>query len=87
MKDRIRGIFSRSSVAIVEWCAHCVIVGAILLGIRLLHILIDFLWDGEEVTFFQVISLDELVFAFDFFLLVGILLLGVGAVIKAYREY
>ena len=78
--------FHRAFYAILDWLAHCLVVATILIGMRCLRYLFEFLWHGEEVKFFGYISVDELFLAADFFLLAGILIVGIFCVINAYRR-
>jgi hypothetical protein len=75
----------RAARAILEWLLHCLIVSALLGGMRSLQLWTKFLWQGEEVSFIGLISLDELFHTADFILLAAVLLLGIGCVVRAYR--
>ena len=81
----LRDLGARGLYAVAEWITHCLVVAAILVGIRLLHGLLKLLWGEEELVFFGVIQAHELMLAADFFVLIGILTLGVACVIRAYR--
>lgn len=71
--------------AIIEWLAHCLVVAALLGGMRVLQLWTGLLWEGQEILFMQLIPLDELFKTADFILLSAVLLLGIGCVVRAYR--
>lgn len=78
-------VLRKSTYAIIEWFAHCLVVGSILVGMRLLHWLMEYLWQGKTLLFFDSITPDQVFQTADFCLLVGILTLGVACVVNAYR--
>jgi hypothetical protein len=87
--ETFRGFFrqtwGRAARAILEWIAHCLIVSALLGGMRSVQLWTKFLWQGEEVSFMGLVSLDELFHTADFILLAAVLLLGIGCVVRAYK--
>lgn len=75
----------RAGRALLEWIAHTLVVGGLLLGFKGIEELIHFLWSGNERLLFGVFPLRYIFDAADLAILIGFLTYGVYSVIKAYR--
>ena len=71
--------------ASLEWLAHCLVVGVLLVGMRSLEALVNFLWPGDQLLFLGLVPIHQLFSTADFLLLVAVLILGISCVVKAYR--
>lgn len=72
-------------MAVIEWLSHCLIVAAILAGMRGLQVLVHWLWGDEELMFLGLVPLEHLFHTADFLLLAAVLTLGIACVVRAYR--
>jgi hypothetical protein len=76
---------TKTARAIVEWLSHCIVVAALLAGMKGLEMLITSLWGGEDIRPLGLMSLHNLVKLADVFLLAAVLILGGWCVVKAYK--
>lgn len=76
---------TKVAFASIEWLAHCLVLGVLLVGMRGLEALVDLLWPGGQLSFLGLVPIHQLFSTADFLLLAAVLVLGVGCVIKAYR--
>jgi len=76
--------FGRAKNALVEWSAHTLVVGGLLVGIRLIEYLLHALWTVDERLLFGTIPLHWLFDAADLAILSGFLTYGVVKVLQVY---
>jgi hypothetical protein len=81
----VRHTGRKAAFAVIEWLAHCLVVGVLLVGMRGLEALVKLLWPRDQVLFLGIVPIHQLFSTADFLLLVAVLVLGVGCVVKAYR--
>lgn len=80
-----QGLLRRNGRALAEWCCHALLVFAIFGVIQLLHYgMTDVLGIPADKRFFGEVPLAWLMDAADLFLIVGIGIAGVIAVIRSY---
>ncbi|HVR06705.1 MAG TPA: hypothetical protein VMW75_01545 [Thermoanaerobaculia bacterium] len=79
----VRDVGRKTLIAAGEWCMHCLLVALILAGMRGLQFLVEALWRGEELLFFDRIPLNEVFHTATFILLAAIFLIGILDIIRA----
>ena len=82
----LRQTLLRTLRAVTEWICHCFLICVVLLGIRGCYFVLEGLWAPEPLIFFGKLPATQLLAAADFFALLGLLVLGVGCVVRAYRD-
>ena len=70
--------------ALVELVAHLLVLAGLLIGIKLLEILVHWLWGNQDYLFFNRLKLKYIFDGADLAILIGFLVWGVYSVIAAY---
>jgi len=83
-KERSKEASLRVLHALIELLAHSIVVAVLLGTIRLIEVLVHWLWGTSDYVFFERVKLKYVFDGADLAILVGFVIWGVYSVVAAY---